>query len=112
MKSHGAPLHYGCFVCRKSFKRPQLSGSINRFMTSEQAIRQRKESERFGDARQYKCPHCGGPAHFMGMDLKAPKRQDTKEWQAVKNLYVLESFTIGSRRLLRGVDSTGERNTL
>lgn len=84
MKSRGVPLQYACFVCRKSFKRPQFSGSINRFMTSEQAIGQQKESERFEDARQYKCPHCGGPAHFMGTDFKAPKRMDTKEWQAVE----------------------------
>ena len=40
MKSLGVPLQYACFVCRKSFKRPQFSGSINRFMTSEHAIGQ------------------------------------------------------------------------
>ncbi len=84
MKSLGIPLQYACFVCRKSFKRPQFSGSTSRFMTSEQAKGQRKESEGFENSRQYKCPDCGGQAHYMGIDFKAPKESDTKEWRTVE----------------------------
>jgi hypothetical protein len=28
--------------------------------------------------RSYKCPDCGGLAHFMGLDFKAPKKTDAK----------------------------------
>lgn len=84
MKSLGRPLQYACFVCRKNFKRPQFAGSISRFMTSEQAIGQRKEYEGFENSREYKCPDCGGQAHFMGIDFKAPKKSDVKGWRAVE----------------------------
>jgi hypothetical protein len=53
-------------------------------MTSEQATAQQEESERFENSRQYKCPDCGGPSYFMGIDFKAPKRSDVKEWRAVE----------------------------
>lgn len=84
MKSIGIPLQYGCFVCRKSFKRPQFSGANNCFMTSEQAIGQRMEAKHFEVARQYKCPDCGGQSHYMGADFKAPKQSDVREWQQVE----------------------------
>lgn len=84
MKSLAIPLQYACFVCRKSFKRPQLTGSTSRFMTSEQAIGQQKESVGFENSRQYKCPDCEGKAHFTGVDFKAPKKSDAKEWRAVE----------------------------
>lgn len=84
MKSLGIPLQYACFICKKSFKRPQFSGSSSRFLTSDQAIGQQKESERFESSRQYKCPDCGGEAHFMGIDFKAPKRSDAKEWREIE----------------------------
>lgn len=84
MKSLGIPLQYASFVCRKSFKRPQFSGSSNRFMTSDQTKGQQEESERFENSRQYKCLDCGGPAYFIGIDFKAPKRSDVKEWRTAE----------------------------
>jgi DNA-directed RNA polymerase subunit RPC12/RpoP len=84
VKPLGIPLQYACFVCRKSFKRPQFSGARSRFMTSEQAAGQQRESERFANSHQYKCPDCGGQAYFIGIDFKAPKRSDVKEWREVE----------------------------
>jgi len=84
MKIVGIPLQYACFDCRKSFKRPQLSGASDRFMTSEQQAGQVREAAEFANDRVYKCPDCGGLTHFMGLDFKAPKKLDVKAWQQVK----------------------------
>lgn len=84
MKIIGIPLQYACFDCRKSFKRPQLSGATARFMTTEQYAGQVKEAAEFEKDRVYKCPDCGGLTHFMGQDFKAPKKLDVKAWQQVK----------------------------
>lgn len=84
MKSVGIPLQYGCFTCRKCFKRPQFSVSNSRFLTSEQAKGQRTELDEFETQREYKCPDCGEPCSFMGQDFKAPKKTDLKGWKEVE----------------------------
>jgi DNA-directed RNA polymerase subunit RPC12/RpoP len=81
MKAIGIPLQYACFKCRKSFKRPQFSGSVSRFMTTEQVKAQSKEAQEFEEEREYKCPDCGGACTFMGQDFKAPKKTDLKAWK-------------------------------
>lgn len=52
--------HYACFTCRKAFAR--MSATT--------------------------CPHCGGTLHSMGLDFKAPRRNDLKQWQKVEKLYL------------------------
>ena len=84
MKRAGIPLQFACFECRKSFKRPRFSGAFNRFMTSQQQRGQREEADNFEATRKYKCPDCGGQAHFMGIDFKAPKRSDLKGWEKAR----------------------------
>ena len=49
-------------------------------MTSEQQAAQGKEAESFEENREYKCPECGGVAHRMGIDFKAPRKSDLKAW--------------------------------
>lgn len=84
MKKTGIPLQFACFQCRKSFKRPQFVGSISRFMISEQREKQQNEANEFERKRRYKCPDCGGDAHYMGIDFKAPKKTDIREWNEAK----------------------------
>ena len=84
MKQRGVSLQYACFGCRKSFKRPQFHGSHSRFMTQEQRVAQQREAAEFEATRTYRCPDCGGTAHFMGIDFKAPKKTDVKGWSAVE----------------------------
>jgi len=84
MKALGRPHQYACFRCRKSFKRPQFQASSNRFMTGEQLKAQSEEAKQFEDNRDYKCPDCGGPAFFMGIDFKAPPKSDIKTWKKVQ----------------------------
>ena len=96
MKATGVPLQYACFRCRKSFKRPQFSGATNRFMTSEQQSAQWKEAQEFEANRTYKCPDCGGPAHFMGIDFKAPPKADVRAWEQA------EAFIASGRLFVRG----------
>jgi DNA-directed RNA polymerase subunit RPC12/RpoP len=78
------PMQYACFKCRKSFKRKQFTVAIDKFMTSEQAAGQVNEVNKFNLEREYKCPDCGGSAHFMGQDFKAPKKTDIKAWDEVR----------------------------
>ena len=53
-------------------------------MTGSQFKGQQKEVEEFEKNREYKCPECGGVAHFMGQDFKAPKKSDIKAWKEVQ----------------------------
>ena len=53
-------------------------------MSSQQREGQKREVENFETERAYKCPDCGGQAHFMGLDFKAPKKSDTKAWREVE----------------------------
>jgi len=98
MKSIGIPLQYACFICRKSFKRPQFSAGHSQFMTSEQKRGQANEIKEFEGQRGYKCPNCGGPSHFMGQDFKAPKRSDVKAWKEV------QKFIESGKIYYRGVE--------
>ena len=84
MKRIGIPQQYACFECRKSFKRPQLSGAFNRFMTKKQQQGQQKEAQKFEATREYKCPDCGSAAYYMGQDFKAPKKTDVRAWAQVR----------------------------
>jgi hypothetical protein len=86
LKTRGSPVQYACFVCRKSFKRLQFAASLNRaFMTSAQSKGQGREVKELEQNRTYKCPHCGGVAHYMGIDFKAPKISDRKAWIEVES---------------------------
>lgn len=84
MKSIGIPLQYACFLCRKSFKRPQFTVRHNSYMTSDQVAGQIQEIAKLEAGRDYKCPDCGRDTHFMGQDFKAPKRSDVKAWTSIQ----------------------------
>ena len=90
-------MHYACFECRKSFKRPQFSASADRFMTSSQATGQANEVAAFESDREYKCPDCGKSCSYMGLDFKSPKRTDIKAWHAA------EQFIKSGKTFTRGV---------
>lgn len=64
--------HYACFNCRKTFKR-KLLWDINE---DDKA----KEIEA-------KCPQCDQLMADMGLDFASPKKNDTKQWSHIKDLY-------------------------
>ena len=53
-------------------------------MTSKQQEGQQKEAQKIEARREYKCPECGQPAYYMGLDFKAPKKTDKKAWARVR----------------------------
>lgn len=63
--------HYACFDCRKTFKR-KLLHDVDR------------DEQQTKDA---KCPQCGALMANMGLDFEAPKMDNTKAWNHIKNLY-------------------------
>ncbi len=67
--------HYACFECRKSFKKP------NYFDLPKQL---RPESR---EELKYFCPQCRNEMYDMGMDFKAPKQSDIKQWKKVEILF-------------------------
>jgi DNA-directed RNA polymerase subunit RPC12/RpoP len=101
MKSVGIPLQFACFHCRKSFKRPQFSPAQDRFMTASQLEGQAREAGSFEATREHKCPDCGGRAHFMGKDFKAPRKRDLKGWAAA------QAFIESGRLYYRGTPQDG-----
>ncbi len=54
--------HYACFGCRKMFN---LNGK-----------------------RNHVCPECKLPMHYMGWDFKPPRKNDKKQWDKVRMLYL------------------------
>lgn len=64
--------HYICFECRKTFKRRLF-------------IDIRKGNE----TPHAKCPQCGELMAEVGKDFKAPAKNAIKEWQHVKQLYMV-----------------------
>ena len=66
--------HYACFNCRKTFKRPLK-------------VDFRRKAAREADEIPAKCPECGELMANMGLDFEAPKKQDVKAWQHIKDLY-------------------------
>ena len=64
-------------------------------MPSEQGREQQLEAHKV-NTRSYKCPDCGGVAHFMGIDFKAPKKADAKAWLKVK------AFVLSGKVYYRG----------
>jgi hypothetical protein len=67
---------YACFTCRKAFKRRKADDLPARTrptgLVAEPVVR---------------CPDCGGPMHDMGMDFKAPKKADVRQWRKVEALF-------------------------
>ncbi|PPE65030.1 hypothetical protein C1704_16240 [Caldimonas caldifontis] len=84
MKALGTSLQYACFACRKCFKRPQFVGATNRFMPAEQQVAQHAEAAKSNRDHHHKCPECGGVAHYMGIDFKAPRRSDVRAWRSAE----------------------------
>ncbi len=75
--------HYACFACRKAFRvRP----------TEEWA----DANVRSGSVTLVvKCPDCGHPMHEMGLDFKAPRKKNRKQWKKVEVLHAA-GITFGS----------------
>lgn len=65
--------HYACFTCRKMFRRPS---------TCELARPPKPNAVDLAP-----CPQCDTPLKDMGLDFKAPKQTDVKQWQKVALLY-------------------------
>ena len=84
MAHRGASVQYACFACRKCFKRVLETAPIDRFMTSVQQAAAISEVQARNEARQHKCPDCGGATSKMGIDFKAPKKTDAKSWGEVE----------------------------
>lgn len=62
--------HYACFNCRKTFKR-KLASDVD------------------GKGSEAKCPQCAELMANMGLDFESPKKENSKEWNHLKNLYAV-----------------------
>jgi hypothetical protein len=68
--------HCACFGCRKAFRR-----------------RLALDVEHHGPEQPAVCPECGGPLASMGLDFKAPRRDDLKGWRLAEELWTVgETF--------------------
>jgi hypothetical protein len=81
---HNYKNHYACFVCRKSFKHPGPSS-----MTTEQVQIQVGRLTKWIERPvplSIHCPECTREMHDMGLDFKAPRKNDLEQWHKVKRL--------------------------
>ncbi|WP_165231779.1 hypothetical protein [Aquisphaera insulae] len=70
--------HFACFRCRKAFKYWQWEDSDE----SEWKMRARLEHV----PREIVCPDCSRPMIDMGLDFKAPSKDDREAWQILEML--------------------------
>lgn len=98
-------IHFVCFDCRKTFKKPPNEDLAKRNgdwdvyqkaywnLNIGQKNKFRKENielvksldEKYHN-RKEKCPDCGGVMRDMGLDFKAPKKDKIKEWKIIEGL--------------------------
>lgn len=69
--------HYACFSCRKTFKR-RLIWDVDRDHMPRR------------DKVPAKCPDCGQLMADMGLDFESPKKNDTKAWRHIQELYIAD----------------------
>lgn len=67
--------HFVCFGCRKTFKQTNRADWNNSFVQYPDHI--------------FKCPDCSNPMANMGMDFRAPKKSDVKDWRRIEGTFVL-----------------------
>jgi hypothetical protein len=79
--------HFACFSCRKAFKHWQWEECDE----GEWARTARLHHV----PREIVCPDCAQPMVDMGLDFKAPPRNDRKAWQILEALYE-NGFTFDS----------------
>ena len=65
--------HFACFNCRKAFRIPK---------------KREDQAKAAADTRggEVLCPQCRAPMVGMGLDFKAPKQTEVKQWQKVRIL--------------------------
>lgn len=65
--------HFACFACRKAFK-------IRQWEEGEPGPRKARVRPRHVP-RPVTCPDCARPMIDMGLDFKAPPKEDRRAWQ-------------------------------
>jgi len=65
--------HFACFSCRKMF-RPMALEDVD-------------EKRADKDMRHVPCPDCKQPMHDMGLNFKAPRQDNVRQWRKVHMLY-------------------------
>src|SRR5437867_1083821 len=66
---------FACFHCRKMFKQPHPS-------ELRYPVRTDTEGKRIA-----LCPECSHPMNNMGLDFKAPRQSDIRQWRKVALLF-------------------------
>ena len=70
--------HFACFDCRKAFKYWQWEKCDTRLSKKGPKLRH--------SPRIILCPDCSRPMADMGLDFKAPPKNDLEAWQILKSL--------------------------
>lgn len=99
-------IHFACFNCRKAFKKAPIedlakqNGDWDDYQkifwqySSKNSKKFRKQNperalyltEKYKN-RKEKCPECGELMADLGLDFKAPKKNQVKEWDIIKGLH-------------------------
>jgi hypothetical protein len=99
--------HFACFTCRKAFKKVAIKDYFSQrglgeayeklFHTGMDSKPYQTFVERYGTdceamSAEYlaavgTCPHCSSEMAPMGLDFKAPSRDDNESWAIIQTLY-------------------------
>jgi hypothetical protein len=71
--------HFACFQCRKAFKYWQWEDC------DESSWKMKKKLGHV--PREIVCPDCSKPMVDMGLDFRAPAKDDTEAWRIMEVLY-------------------------
>jgi DNA-directed RNA polymerase subunit RPC12/RpoP len=87
--------HYACFDCRKAFKRrlladitPTRTASVADVWFKNNLSKQAQQTSA-QEPTTAKCPECGSLMANMGLDFKAPPKDNQAAWQHLRRLYTV-----------------------
>jgi len=80
--------HYACFACRKKFRQQLHHEDVKETLAAgDKKVPLVRYSRQLAWPESMKCPQCKGEMHCMGLDFKAPRQTDLKQWRKVEILF-------------------------
>ena len=79
--------HFACFRCRKAFKQWQWESGRETYWKTGSRLRYAP--------RVFTCPECSDTMVNMGLDFRAPKKDEREAWQILEALYA-QGYTFGN----------------
>jgi Zn finger protein HypA/HybF involved in hydrogenase expression len=79
-------LTYACIKCQVGFKLPNLYDLQPELVDALQKKARQEGKQAPSNAKDAKCPNCGGEMFNLGRDLRLPTKTKDEQWRCIKYL--------------------------